>query len=300
MPSITRRGCSAFGRKSCAMAYCPAGGSSKPNREHSSAKKACGICVRMPQPSPIFGSAPTAPRWSRFSRIFRPCCTMEWLRRSCMSAMKPTPQASRSWAGSYAALGFRESRVAHDERRRGGAGERSARGRNRVQPCFLSSFPRHEPRPILRVPPAGFVPRYHLRPAGAQKTQEAAPCGGARRPARTTAARSLLPTIAPARDARSRRMGQCYCPNRRSWQIGVVSARAPALCRGCDLWWLHFERDTADAIRNIARIGLSTEGAEHKRHAGQRPRRHGREPGEPGGPCRNRTTRPGLQKRERM
>ena len=30
----------------------------------------------MPAPSPISGSAPTAPRWSRFSRILRPCSTI--------------------------------------------------------------------------------------------------------------------------------------------------------------------------------------------------------------------------------
>ena len=56
----------------------------------------------MPAPSPTSGSAPTAPRWSRLSRICRP-----WRdRSSCdlrplMLATKPTPQASCSFRGSY-------------------------------------------------------------------------------------------------------------------------------------------------------------------------------------------------------
>ena len=33
------------------------------------AKNSCGICTRMPAPSPARGSAPTAPRCSRFTRI---------------------------------------------------------------------------------------------------------------------------------------------------------------------------------------------------------------------------------------
>ena len=39
----------------------------------------------MPAPSPISASAPTAPRWSRFSRIFRPCSTIacDLLARRC-------------------------------------------------------------------------------------------------------------------------------------------------------------------------------------------------------------------------
>src|SRR6266480_557955 len=32
-------------------------------------KKACGICTRMPAPSPARGSAPTAPRCSRLQRM---------------------------------------------------------------------------------------------------------------------------------------------------------------------------------------------------------------------------------------
>ncbi|MCY1550175.1 hypothetical protein D9M68_864060 [compost metagenome] len=55
----------------------------------------------MPAPSPISLSAPTAPRWSRFSRIFRPCWMMAWLFLPLMCATKPTPQASCSFLGWY-------------------------------------------------------------------------------------------------------------------------------------------------------------------------------------------------------
>ena len=44
----------------------------KPSFAHSSRRSACGICVSTPQPSPSVGSAPTAPRWSRLTRICRP------------------------------------------------------------------------------------------------------------------------------------------------------------------------------------------------------------------------------------
>jgi hypothetical protein len=43
-------------------------------------KKACGICTSMPAPSPISGSAPTAPRCSRFSRMARPSLRRSRLR----------------------------------------------------------------------------------------------------------------------------------------------------------------------------------------------------------------------------
>ena len=54
----------------------------------------------MPQPSPIIGSAPTAPRWARFLRIASPCSTMACDFTFFMSAMKPTPQESFSFFGS--------------------------------------------------------------------------------------------------------------------------------------------------------------------------------------------------------
>ena len=44
------------------MAYSPGAGKSKPSSRAFAAKKRCGICTSMPQPSPALGSAPTAPR----------------------------------------------------------------------------------------------------------------------------------------------------------------------------------------------------------------------------------------------
>ena len=50
--------------------YSPASGKEKPRTSHSRTKNSWGICTRMPAPSPLFWSAPSAPRWFRFSKIF--------------------------------------------------------------------------------------------------------------------------------------------------------------------------------------------------------------------------------------
>src|SRR6476620_9499036 len=55
----------------------------------------------MPAPSPIRRSAPTAPRWFRFSRIFSPWATIACDLCPPIWATKPTPQASCSWEGLY-------------------------------------------------------------------------------------------------------------------------------------------------------------------------------------------------------
>ena len=44
-----------------------AAGSVKPELRGLGARNACGIWMRMPAPSPVFFSAPTAPRCSRFT-----------------------------------------------------------------------------------------------------------------------------------------------------------------------------------------------------------------------------------------
>ncbi len=160
------------------MAYCPDEEAARSRgASTTSAKKACGICVRMPQPSrPSSGRHQRRPGGSRFSRICKPWATMAWLRRSCMSATKPTPQASRSWAGSYAPWALGKRRITHDERAQWRRGERSARGVVRVQPCILSSLP--SSRALRRIAPvsaACFVPRYHRRPAG-RKRRSGPPC----------------------------------------------------------------------------------------------------------------------------
>ena len=79
-------------------------------------RSACGIWIRMPQPSPSFGSAPTAPRWSRLTRICRPFSRMSCDLRFFMSATKPTPQESCSLRGIVEALGARRQRVADPDR----------------------------------------------------------------------------------------------------------------------------------------------------------------------------------------
>src|SRR6516165_3798221 len=64
------------------------------------ARNLCGICTRIPAPSPARGSAPTAPRCSRLSRIVSASSTILCDLRPLMSAINPTPQESFSSAGS--------------------------------------------------------------------------------------------------------------------------------------------------------------------------------------------------------
>src|SRR5579863_1025267 len=64
------------------------------------ARNLCGVCTRMPAPSPARGSAPTAPRCSRLSRIVNASSTIWCDLRPFMSAINPTPQESFSSAGS--------------------------------------------------------------------------------------------------------------------------------------------------------------------------------------------------------
>ena len=72
-------------------AYSPGAGSVKPSSAAFLAKNLCGICTRMPAPSPARGSAPTAPRCSRLSRMVSASATIWCDLRPLMSAMKPTP-----------------------------------------------------------------------------------------------------------------------------------------------------------------------------------------------------------------
>ena len=97
--SATRseRSASSWGRKATPAAYSPAGGRSKSAVARS---RASGTWVRMPAPSPEFGSEPAAPRWSRLCSAVRPMATIDRERRPWASATKATPQASCSLAGS--------------------------------------------------------------------------------------------------------------------------------------------------------------------------------------------------------
>src|SRR5665648_329532 len=62
---------------------------------------ASGTWVRIPAPSPLSASAPTAPRWSRFARAVSAASTMSRPGVPRSVATKATPQASCSAAGSY-------------------------------------------------------------------------------------------------------------------------------------------------------------------------------------------------------
>ena len=66
---ITLRQAFSFGMNNAPTAYSPGFGNWKPFSIALRAKKACGICTRMPAPSPARGSAPTAPRCSRLQRM---------------------------------------------------------------------------------------------------------------------------------------------------------------------------------------------------------------------------------------
>src|SRR3954451_16627609 len=97
-PTRAARSASSTGRNATPTAYSPTGGSSKSTSARS---RASGIWVRMPAPSPEFGSEPAAPRWSRLCRAVRPRATMARDLRPRASATKATPHASLSFAGSY-------------------------------------------------------------------------------------------------------------------------------------------------------------------------------------------------------
>ena len=100
------------------------------------AKNLCGICTRMPAPSPARGSAPTAPRCSRLQRIASASSTILCDLRPLMSAMKPTPQESLSSARIVEALRCRQPGI-------GGVAERRMRthGRKRLARGGLHAAP---------------------------------------------------------------------------------------------------------------------------------------------------------------
>ena len=52
------------GKKTVPTPYSPAAGSLMPSSWQAARKNSCGICVRMPAPSPVNGSQPQAPRTS--------------------------------------------------------------------------------------------------------------------------------------------------------------------------------------------------------------------------------------------
>ena len=93
------------GKKNIPMAYSPSGGSSeKPNlpllSRTTREKKACGIATRHPAPSPVLYSQPQAPRCVMRTSISSASATQARVGTRDSSPTKPTPQASRSSAGS--------------------------------------------------------------------------------------------------------------------------------------------------------------------------------------------------------
>jgi len=98
--SSRRRWVTLRGRNTSPLAYSPGPGSAMRAFRHTSLRKAWGICSSTPAPSPVFGSLPAAPRWSRLINTCGACCRIWWDRRPFMSTTKPTPHASCSNQGS--------------------------------------------------------------------------------------------------------------------------------------------------------------------------------------------------------
>ncbi len=80
----------------------PGGGSSCPTASRNTARRnRCGSWVMIPAPSPVSGSAPVAPRWSRFSRARRARQTSSCAGRPSRLTSAARPQAACSNRGSY-------------------------------------------------------------------------------------------------------------------------------------------------------------------------------------------------------
>ena len=88
---------SSFGRKRRPVPYFPFSGTGIPCKRINS----CGICSRMPAPSPVLLSAPSAPRWRMFSNTFNADSTSSCDLPPWMFTNIPTPQASCSFSASY-------------------------------------------------------------------------------------------------------------------------------------------------------------------------------------------------------
>ena len=76
--------------------YSPAAGKLMPNTSHSRLKNSCGICTKIPAPSPVSLSAPAPPRCSRRSKIRKPSSMISWDFLPLIFTTKPIPQASFS------------------------------------------------------------------------------------------------------------------------------------------------------------------------------------------------------------
>ena len=76
------------------------GGERSASAGETAPRKRAGTCVRIPAPSLVRASAPTAPRWVRLSSARSAPASARVPAAPVTSATKPTPQASCSYAGS--------------------------------------------------------------------------------------------------------------------------------------------------------------------------------------------------------
>ena len=76
--------------------YSPAAGKLIPSTSHSRLKNSCGICTKIPAPSPVSLSAPAPPRCSRRSKIRKPSSIISWDFLPLILTTKPMPHASFS------------------------------------------------------------------------------------------------------------------------------------------------------------------------------------------------------------
>ena len=113
------RASSSRGRKTMPAAYSPTGGSSKST---TARRKASGIWVRMPAPSPVPASEPIAPRCSRLRSAVSASSMMSCPASPRSVATIARPQASFSKAGLYIpCFGGKPRRTSGLGRRDGGS-----------------------------------------------------------------------------------------------------------------------------------------------------------------------------------
>ena len=94
---MAERCASSLGRKTRPVPYFPFSGTGIPCNKINS----WGIWSKIPAPSPVLLSAPSAPRWRIFSNTLRADSTMSCDFPPWMLTNIPTPHASCSFAGSY-------------------------------------------------------------------------------------------------------------------------------------------------------------------------------------------------------
>ena len=92
---------SSWGKKTKATPYSRSPPSAMPDAFVTLAKNLCGICVRIPTPSPVLPSASLPALCSRFSTIFRAFVTVARLFSPLIFTQAPIPQLSCSKDSRY-------------------------------------------------------------------------------------------------------------------------------------------------------------------------------------------------------